>query len=56
MYNLTYVQLKNLNLNVLFIFQKAMKDKDIDITELRQYHTIIGSKDENHHEPYKKEN
>ncbi|XP_025414316.1 TP53-regulated inhibitor of apoptosis 1-B-like [Sipha flava] len=26
--------------------KKAMKDKDIDIRELRRYHTEIGSKDE----------
>lgn len=42
-------ELKHLDLNVLFIFQKAMKDKDIDIRELRRYHSEIGPKDEPGH-------
>lgn len=36
-----------INYLLYFSFQKAMKDKDIDIEELRQYHSEkLGSKDE----------
>lgn len=29
-----------------YFFQKAMKDKNIDLAELRRYHSEFGSKDE----------